>query len=586
MQYNNPMDFRSLDFSQFVQNIDAHALPGASTRKIARVWSAFVDKLLENPQLWLDALREAQEKQMVILTQTQAGGEPVVEPAKNDRRFASDKWRSHPFFSILMQTYLVNSRALRSIAEKIDMPADEKKILLFTVDQYINATAPSNFPGTNPEVVDEAVRTGGESLTKGMQNWMADMQEGMVKNTDTDAFTIGENIATSPGKIIFQNALMQIIEYAPKTKTVYSRPLLIVPPCINKYYILDLTEEKSLIRALVGAGFRVFLVSWVNAGSGEAHFRFDDYLREGVMTAIDAVSAVTRQKTINTLGFCIGGTLLVAALAALAEDGERPAASVTLLAAMLDFSDTGDIGLFIDEEAVKEREEEFADGGLVDGRELARGFAYLRPNDLLWPYVIGNYYQGKTPAPFDLLFWNADSTNLPGPMFAEYLRGTYLENRITRGTAVWCNAPILPSAIRAPVYAVACEKDHIVPWRAAYIGAQMMDKKARFVLAASGHIAGIVNPPAMGKGRHQVTAAAALPDNPDRWREKSETRDGSWWKDWFAWLKKKSGKAVAAPKRFGNARYHPLEDAPGSYVAAPRPEINGSHSSIEEETTS
>ncbi len=548
--------------------MDSNLVGTSSSKKVNQVWGAFVQQLMEKPDLWLTAVQEGQKKQIEIMTQQQT--QPLVTPEKGDRRFNADQWQQNPLFSMLMQNYLINSDVLRSLAEKMDMSEKDKKILHFAVNQYIDAMSPTNFPATNPEVMEEAVKTGGESISQGMQNFLQDVQSGsMVKNTDLSAFTIGENIATTPGKVILQTPLMQLIEYAPQTKQVHSRPLLIVPPCINKFYILDLTEQKSMVAHLVAAGQRVFLVSWVNAGDEVCQATWDDYLRDGVMTAIEAVCNISKQDKINTMGFCIGGTLLVSALAALAAGGEQPAKSVTLLATMLDFSDSGEIGLFVDEESVANREQQFADGGLIDGRELAKGFATLRPNDLIWPYVIGNYYQGKAPAAFDLLFWNADSTNLPGKMFAEYLRRTYLENQITHGTAVMCGEAIEPKKIKAEVYNVACEKDHIVPWQTAYVSAQLLGKKHRFILSASGHIAGIVNPTDNKKGWHiQGDTSAA---DAESWRASNEKHEGSWWSDWFAFLAKHGGKKVAAPKRVGNTRYGVIEDAPGSYVSKPRP---------------
>lgn len=543
-------------------------------KKIGEVWRAFMEQLLANPQLWISAVQDGRQKQMEIMNQLQAQQpDPVVQPAKNDRRFQAEQWRNNPFFSFLMQNYLVNGDVFRRIVEQIDLPEKDKKILRFTVGQYIDAMSPANFPATNPEVMEQAVKTGGKSVADGMRNMMEDMKDGMVKNTDMSAFSIGEDVASAPGKVVLQTPVMQLIEYAPQTAKVYARPLLIIPPCINKFYILDLTEEKSFVRNAVAAGHRVFLVSWVNAGADIARLRWDDYLREGVMGALAAVSAISKQNKINTLGFCIGGTMLAAALAVLAENDEHPAQSVTLLATMLDFSDGGEIGLFIDEDSVAAREAQYANGGLMDGRELARGFAALRPNDLIWPYVIDNYYQGKKPPAFDLLFWNADSTNLPGPMFAEYLRKTYLENQLTRGTAIMCDTPVNLSAVRAPLYAVSCEKDHIVPWKAAYASAAAMNKKARFVLAASGHIAGIVNPPEKNKG-WRLAGEIGGTKNADKWRESATRTDGSWWEDWLIWLAKSGGKQVAAPKRAGGVRYPPVEDAPGSYVKAPRPAIS------------
>lgn len=542
-------------------------------KKIGQVWSKFVHQLLENPKLWIDAVQEGQRKQLEIVARLK-DEQPVVQPPKGDRRFGAEKWQTNPLFSMLMQSYLINSDIMRALVDQVDMDETDKKILHFAVNQYVNAVSPTNFPATNPEVMDEAMKTGGESLAKGMQNFLQDWKSGsMVKNTDMSSFTVGENVAATPGTVIYENPFFQLIEYAPQTKQVYSCPLLIVPPCINKYYILDLTQPKSMINYLVSQGQRVFLVSWVNAALPVGHFSWDDYLRNGVMTAIEAVQVVTKQDKIHMMGYCVGGTLLVSALAALAAGGEQPAQTVTQLAAMLDFSDAGEIGLFIDEESVQHREAEFADGGLVDGTELARGFAMLRPNDLIWPYVIDNYYKGKEPAPFDLLYWNSDSTNLPGKMFAEYLRMTYLENQITNGTAVMCGEKIVPSRIKAPVYSVSCQKDHIVPWQTAYKSAKLFGGRQRFVLAASGHTAGIINPPAAKKGWHWVADTAAA--DAEHWLEKAQKCEGSWWEDWVAFLSAHGGKQVAAPQRPGNIRYAPIEAAPGSYVRIPRPPVNG-----------
>lgn len=562
-----------MDMNDFFQKISAN-LPGdENSKKINQIWTDFMRQLMENPSLWMETMQTGRQKQAEILSTLQSA--PAIAPPKGDRRFTSDQWRSNPLFSMLMQSYLLNSDMLRTMADRADMPEQDRKILKFAINQYIDAMAPTNFPATNPDVMDEAIKTGGESLAAGMRNMMEDLQSGrMVKNTDLAAFTIGENIATSAGRVVHQTPLMQLIEYSPQTPQIHARPLLIVPPCINKYYILDLTPEKSMVAHLVAAGHRVFLVSWANADHSLNQIRWDDYLRDGVMAAIEATRSIGKHKDINAMGFCIGGTLLVAALAALAANDEHPVKTVTLLAAMLDFSDTGEIGLFIDESTVAAREKRYAQaqgGGIMDGRELARGFATLRPNDLIWPYVIGNYYQGKQPPAFDLLYWNADSTNLPGGMFADYLRMTYLENQIANGTAVMCGESIDPAKLRAAVYGVACEKDHIVPWQTAYSSLKLFAGKHRFILAASGHIAGIINPPANNKGWYaaaDTTAADAA-----QWQNGAAKRDGSWWRDWFAFLAKNGGKKIPAPGRAGNVRYPPTEAAPGTYVTMPRPRV-------------
>lgn len=578
----------------------------APAKEVAQAWQAFTQYLSDHPQLWTDALQCGQKTQMEILAGLPAQ-QVAVTPPKGDRRWTAPQWSENSFFSFLMQSYLLNANLLRGLIDKVEIPDSDKKVLAFVVNQYIDAMSPTNFPATNPEVIEESVKTGGQNLVRGMQNFVDDMKDGMVKNTDASAFRIGENVATTPGKVVFQNAIFQLVEYAPATPQVHARPLLIVPPCINKFYILDLTQEKSLVRHLVASGHRVFLMSWVNAGTEIAELDWDDYLRDGVMTAIDAVANISRQPQINTLGFCIGGTLLVCALAALAANNEHPAASITLLAAMLDFSDTGEIGLFISEDSVRDSEQKYANGGLVDGRELARGFSVLRPNDLIWPYVINNYYQGKAPTAFDLLFWNSDSTNLPGRLFARYLRMTYLENQIARGCATMCGETINPAQLQCPVYAVACEKDHIVPWQTAYQSGHLICDSFRFVLAANGHIAGIVNPPAKNKGwfycaadatgttdgvktkakksagkkagkpiATKATAAVPLPPLPAKaedWHAAAHRHEGSWWADWLPWLATHAGTKTAAPTKPGNMRYAAIEDAPGRYVAAPRPPV-------------
>lgn len=607
--YNRDIMKDRPDFSEFwgaPGGADSMAL--LAGRKVAAAWGRLMDFLAANPSVWLEVAGEAQQKQMRVAEQLGSGGESPNPPdasanesakhssraAKGDRRFAGEQWHENPFFSFIRQNYLLGGEALFALIERADVCEDDKKILRFAAGQYVDATSPANFPLTNPEVLEDAAKTGGQNFAAGMQNFAEDMQAGAIGNTDKTAFAPGDNIACSPGKVVFQNEVMQLIEYAPQSKKVFARPLLIVPPCINKYYILDLQQKNSFVAHAVSRGQRVFLISWVNAGMQHRNMGWDVYLREGVMAAIDAACAISGQAKINTLGFCIGGTLLASALAVLAADGHRPSQSLTLLAAMLDFSDSGDIGMFMDEEYVSSREKEFADGGLVDGGELARGFAALRPNDLIWPYVINNYYRGQKPPAFDLLYWNADSTNLPGPLFAEYLRTTYLENQIASGDAEFCGVKVDVSKIKIPTYAVACEKDHIVPWRAAFNSARLLcdgvkpakssksakssstasksSSASRFILAASGHIAGIINPPSVGKGWH-MGAPMFNSVNEEKWREGAKKENGGWWDDWLDWLSKHSGKQVAAPAKQGSARYAPLEDAPGQYVCAPKFDI-------------
>ena len=536
-------------------------MPGG--RRMAAAWRRLMEALAAKPDAWLELVGEAQQKQMQIAAGLRDNQE-AVSPKKGDRRFAAAQWHDNPFFSFLMQNYLLGGDTLLAAIDRADISDEDKKLLRFAAGQYVDAASPANFPMTNPEVIEDAAGSGGQNFAEGMRRFMQDMQDGGISNTDKTAFAVGDNIARTPGAVIFQNDIMQLIEYAPQTAKVFSRPLLMIPPCINKYYILDLQEGNSFVRHAVAAGHRVFMVSWINAGEQQRDCDWDFYLREGVMAALDVVRAVCRQPSANALGFCIGGTMLASALAVLAAEGEKPAHSMTLLAAMLDFSDSGDIGMLMDEEHAESLEAKYGDGGVVDGGELARGFAALRPNDLIWPYFVSGYYRGQKPAAFDLLFWNADSANLPGKMFCEYLRATYVENRIAKGRAVFCGAPVALSSVSIPSYHVACVKDHIVPWRTAFAGAELLGGKKHFALAEGGHIAGIVNPPSAKKGAHRAAASIAA-------CEGATKTPGGWWDNWLQWLSRQGGKKIAAPKKQGGARHPVIEPAPGSYVRAPRP---------------
>jgi polyhydroxyalkanoate synthase len=430
---------------------------------------------------------------------------------------------------------------------------------------------------TNPEALQLAMETGGASLADGLRLFTEDLARGRIAMTDETAFEVGRNVATTSGTVIYENELMQLIQYSPATDTVHRRPLVIVPPCINKYYILDLQPKNSFIAYAVAQHHTVFLVSWRNAGPGQDTLTWDNYLERGVLQAIDVARRITKADKVNTLGFCIGGTLLASALAVQAAREQHPAASVTLLTTMLDFTDTGEIGLLIDEAAVAAREAAIGQGGLLKGSELAQVFAALRANDLIWPYVVQGYLQGKAPPAFDLLYWNSDATNLPGPMFCWYLRNTYLENKLRepRGT-VQCGEPVGLGAVTAPAFVYATKDDHIVPWKTAYASTQLLTGEVTFVLGASGHIAGVVNPPAKNKRNYwtvgndgspeSADGPARLEADPDRWFDAAESTPGSWWPAWISWLESHSGRRVAAPKEPGNAEFAPIEPAPGRYV--------------------
>ena len=425
--------------------------------------------------------------------------------------------------------------------------------------------SPANFFATNPDAMQLAMRTGGQSLTEGIRLFFEDLGKGRVSMTDESAFEVGKNLALTEGAVIYENELMQVIQYAPRTTEVYERPLVIIPPCINKFYILDLQPENSLVRHAIEQGHTVFLLSWRNITEELGELTWDDYLRSGVMQAIDVALDVTGADQVNALGFCIGGTLLASAIAVLKTNAEDKVASLTLLTTMLDFSDTGELGLLVDEKRVAAREAAIGSGGVMHGKELALTFSSLRANDLIWPYVVNSYLKGKAPAAFDLLYWNSDSTNLPGPMFCWYVRNTYLENNLrVPGKTIQCDIPVDLATIDMPVYVYASHDDHIVPWRTAYATTPLIGGEVTFVLGASGHIAGVINPPA--KKKRNYWAAGVLDADADHWLATAQRVPGSWWPHWSAWLEKQAGAKVAARRKLGNRRYRRIEPAPGRYV--------------------
>ena len=489
--------------------------------------------------------------------------------ALDDRRFAGEAWRKDPRFDAVSRAYLGMAQMVRNNLDAAPLDERGKAQWGFVLRQLVDALSPANCLATNPEALQTALDSGGASLVEGMRLFAQDFARGRVSMTDDSAFEVGRNVATTPGSVVFENELIQLIQYAPSTAKVRERPLLIVPPCINKYYILDLQPENSLVAHAAAQGHTVFLVSWRNAGPEQGKLGWDDYLEQGVMQAIDVALEISGADRVNTLGFCIGGTLLASALAVLAVRGEHKAASLTLLTTMLDFSDTGELGLMVSEQAVAAREASIGRGGLLQGRELAQVFAALRANDLIWPYVVNGYLKGKAPPAFDLLFWNGDDTNLPGPMYCWYLRNTYLENKLREpGGTVQCGLPVDLGQITVPAFVYASREDHIVPWQTAYAGTQLLGGDVRFVLGASGHIAGVINPPAKKKRNHWVGKLAA---DADRWLERAEDVPGSWWPAWMDWLDEHAGRLVAAPKSAGSRKHKPIEAAPGRYVKTKAP---------------
>ncbi|WP_374523328.1 PHA/PHB synthase family protein [Hydrogenophaga sp.] len=490
--------------------------------------------------------------------------------ALSDRRFASEAWTGNPLASFTAAQYLLNARTLMALADAVQGDDKTRSRVRFAVQQWIDATAPSNFLAFNADAQKKAIETKGESIAKGMANLLHDMKQGHVSMTDESVFEVGRNVATTEGAVVFENELFQLIEYKPLTAKVYERPFLLVPPCINKFYILDLQPENSLIRYCLEQGHRTFVVSWRNPDESLAGKTWDDYIEHAVMRAIAVTQDITGAETINALGFCVGGTMLGTALAVHAARGEHPVHSATFLTTLLDFTDTGILDVFIDEAFVKFREAQFAQGGLMPGRDLATTFSFLRPNDLVWNYVVGNYLKGETPPPFDLLYWNSDSTNLPGPYYAWYLRNLYLENRYTKpGTATVCGEKIDFRQVTLPVYIYGSREDHIVPIAGAYASTQLLPGKKRFVMGASGHIAGVINPASKNKRSHWIGPANQFPKSVDQWIASATEHPGSWWTDWAAWLKPQAGKQIAAPKTYGKGKtYAAIEPAPGRYVKA------------------
>jgi polyhydroxyalkanoate synthase len=490
-------------------------------------------------------------------------------PAISDKRFSAPAWQSSPMAAFNASAYLLNSKYLAAMADAIDAPPKAKQKVRFTVQQMIDAMSPANFLATNPEAQQKMIDTNGESLVRGVTHMLEDLKKGHISQTDENAFEVGKNVATSEGAVVYENDLFQLIQYKALTKTVAQRPLLIVPPCINKFYILDLQPDNSLVRYAVDQGNTVFLVSWRNVDASNGHKTEENYIEDAVITALHVTQEISGQEQVNALGFCIGGTMLATALAILAARGEQPVASLTLLTSFLDFSDTGVIDVYVDEMAVAMREKAIGGGGLIPGKDFASAFSSLRSNDLIWNYVGANYLKGEDPSAFDLLYWNADSTNLPGPMFCWYLRNTYLENNLSKpGKLTVCGEKVDFGKINVPAFIYASREDHIVPWTSAYTTTSLINTKKpalnRFVLGASGHIAGVVNPPAKKKRNYWSNKKNAA--DAASWFEGATEHAGSWWPEWAAFLATHGGKRVAAPRTYGNKSYKAIEPAPGRYV--------------------
>ena len=502
---------------------------------------------------------------------------PVAAPPKGDARFKDEEWSSNFMFDFVKQSYLITSRHVQHAVSGVKglSPESEKKVAFFT-RQYMDALSPSNFALTNPQVVRETLRSGGQNLLRGLNNLLSDLEKGdgqlRISMTDEKAFQLGRNVAGTPGKVVYQNDLMQLIQYEPRTKDVYQRPIVIIPPWINKYYILDLREKNSFIRWALDQGRSVFVISWVNPDERLAGKTFDDYLLEGPKAALDAIEKATGERKVDFIGYCLGGTLLGSFLAWMAakdkKGGTDRIGSATFFVALLDFSDPGELGVFIDEEQVASLERRMeSHGGYLEGSEMATTFNMLRANDLIWSFVINNYLLGKDPFPFDLLYWNSDATRMPAKMHSFYLRNMYMKNLLVKPDGIkLAGASIDLSKIKVPAYFISASEDHISPWKSTYRGARALGGTVRFVLGGSGHIAGIVNPPSANK--YQYWTNDALPETPEKWLEQATQHPGSWWDDWHAWMEDLNAGRQKVPARApGDRQLAVIENAPGSYAS-------------------
>jgi polyhydroxyalkanoate synthase len=551
--------------------------PTAATADPLNIGNAFMEmtaKLMSDPAKLVEANLNLWQDYMSLWQNTarrMMGEEtqPVVTPDSADRRFKDEMWQENEIFDFIKQSYLLSARWMQGVVKNVEGLDDHtaKKVDFYT-RQFVDAMAPSNFVLTNPEVLRATVETRGENLLKGLNNLLDDLERGKgnlaIKMTDYDAFKVGENIAVTPGKVVFQTDLMQLVQYDPTTEQAFEKPLLIVPPWINKFYILDLRPKNSYIKWAVDQGHTVFVISWVNPDEKLAHKGFGDYMLEGTLAAIDAIEKATGSKQVNAAGYCLGGTLLACTLAYLAAKGEDRIASATFFTTMTDFKDPGELGVFIDEEQLSALETRMNQAGFLDGRDMATTFNMMRANDLIWSFVVNNYLLGKDPFPFDLLYWNSDSTRMPAAMHSFYLRKMYQENRLVQPGGIELNGVKIDlGAIKTPLYMLSTREDHIAPWQSTYALTQNVSGPIKFVLSASGHIAGVVNPPAANKYCYWTNSKK--PKNPEVWLAGATQVEGSWWTDWQKWVEKFAGKQVPA-RVPGSGKLKAIEAAPGSYV--------------------
>ena len=532
-------------------------------KNLTDVWTQIVMQPWTNPQGWLEMVTKYQQDHFNLWTDFMSGT-MNFEPQK-DRRFDSDEWSNLPIFDFIKQSYLLTADVLNKSTDAIPVEGKEKDKLKFYTQYFIDAMSPSNFVTLNPEVLKEAMDTKGQSLVDGLQNLMTDLEKGRITMTDESAFVLGENIGVSEGSVVFRNHLFELIQYKPTTETVHQRPLLIVPPCINKFYILDLQPQNSYVKWCVDQGNTVFLISWANTTPEYSQIGWDDYVQDGIFEATRVVKDITGEKKMNAVAWCIGGTILGSALGVMQKKRDASIGSATFLTTLLDFSDPGDLGVFLDQEDVDMRAAQVSKDGVMSGKSLALGFNMLRSNDLIWSYVVNNYLKGKTPPPFDLLYWNSDPTNLPAAMYNTYIREMYVNNNLAKsGGFTCCGKSVELEKIKTPSYFLSAIEDHIAPWKTTFLGTELMGGPVEFVLGGSGHIAGVINHPA--KNKRNFWSDGELGQGADHWLETATDHPGSWWSHWHEWLDQQEAKQVPAREIGSHSDYQEIVPAPGDYV--------------------
>lgn len=563
--------------NEFLARQAQHPEPATSDPDPMHVGKAFLEmtaRLMANPVKLVEAQMSLWQDYMSLWQNTARRmmgeqAEPVVQPDRGDRRFKDDAWQENEIFDFIKQSYLLSSRWLTSVVNDVEGLDDKtaQKVDFYT-RQFVDALSPSNFVMTNPEVLRVTAETGGENLLKGLEHLLADLERGggrlRISMTDESAFEVGRNVAVTPGQVVFQNDMMQLIQYTPTTEKVASVPVMIVPPWINKFYILDLREKNSFIKWCVDQGLTTFVISWVNPDERLKDKSFEDYMAEGTLAAVDAIQKQTGSDKVNAVGYCLGGTLLASTLAYMTAKKDERIASATFLTTLTDFSEPGELGVFIDEEQLAALDERMQKAGYLEGSDMATSFNMLRANDLIWSFVVNNYLLGKEPFPFDLLYWNGDSTRMPAAMHSFYLHNMYEKNLLAQpGGITLKGVPIDLSTIKTPVYMLSAREDHIAPWLATYKGTQLFGGKVKFVLSASGHIAGVVNPPAANKYCYWTNNRKVK--DPEAWLKNATENPGSWWTDWRAWLADYAGPEVDA-RDPTKGKLKAIEPAPGSYV--------------------